>query len=361
MIDHKGRIETILVADDDHAIRKLLGHSLRQEGYEVVLAADGREAMDLLQGHAIDVALIDVMMPRTSGYAVCKFAKSRAATRLLPVILMTGLDSQEDRIHGIEVGADDFLSKPVCREELIARVKSLARLRRYTSEMETIETVLFSMAAAVDARDPYTRGHSERIGAYAFAFGKHLSLSDDECRTLRRAGFLHDTGKIGIPDHILLAPGPLREHDREQIEQHPAIGERICAPLKSLADVLPIIRSHHERLDGSGYPDGLRGDRIPLGARIVQLADIYDALTTERPYRAALSSADALEVIRDEVKKGWWDRCLLDEFEKVLGWVTLPDDWTSQPREKDSVIFQQFDHRELHPLSQVWSSERVTC
>jgi putative two-component system response regulator len=258
-------------------------------------------------------------MPGAGGYSVCRAVKSRGETRLTPVVLITGPGRADERIRGIEAGADDFLSKPLHKEELLARVKSLIRLKRYTDEMESVETVLFSLASSIEAKDPYTEGHCERLSRYSVALAAHLGFQEEQRVALRRGGLVHDIGKITVPDQILLKAGPLEPAERVVMEAHTIMGERICAPLKSFRHVLPIIRSHHERRDGSGYPDGLKGDAIPITARILQTVDLYDALTTDRPYRKALSRKDAFATMRDEVRRGWWDSNLVDAFEQVLG------------------------------------------
>jgi putative two-component system response regulator len=263
-------------------------------------------------------------MPGATGYSACLAIKSQPETRLIPVILVTSLTSTDDRIHGIMCGADDFLSKPVNKHELLARVRSLLRLKEFTDELENAETVLFSLALSIEAKDTYTEGHCERLSKLSVALAERLGLRDEEKVALRRAGIVHDIGKISVPEHILTKRGPLTDEEWKIMKQHPVVGERICAPLKSFRLVLPVIRHHHEKLDGSGYPDGLKGEEIPLTARILQITDIYDALTTERPYRNALHPQHAFAVIREEVKRGWWDAVFLEEFEAVvLGCVPL--------------------------------------
>jgi putative two-component system response regulator len=184
--------------------------------------------------------------------------------------------------------------------------------------LESAETVVFTLAASIEAKDPYTEGHCDRLSRYSVALGERLELSQEDLIALRRGGVVHDIGKVAVPERVLLKPGPLDAHERELMETHTVIGERICAPLKSFRQVLPIIRSHHERQDGTGYPDHLKRDQIPLTARVLQTVDIYDALTTDRPYRKALSSERAVAILRDEVRRGWWDGSLVDEFEKLL-------------------------------------------
>ena len=297
----------ILVVDDTALNRQFLKDELEGEGYVVRTAEDGEQALAIVAEHPPDLILLDIMMPNLDGYEVCRQLKSDERTILIPVVMVTALTASHERIKGIEVGADDFLSKPYNRLELLTRVRSLLKMKRHTDELENAETVLFTLALSVEAKDPYTNKHCERLARNSVALGGKLGVAPEQLKALHRAGILHDLGKIGVPDAVLLKPGPLNEVERAVIREHPAIGERICAPLKSLRLVLPIIRHHHERWDGSGYPDGLAGEAIPLEARILQSVDIYDALTTERPYKPAYSREQACAIMREEVAKGWWD------------------------------------------------------
>jgi putative two-component system response regulator len=310
--------ETILVADDNEANRDLLSELLAPEGYKIVCAADGRQALAHVNTDSIDLALLDVVMPHPTGFEVCQTMKSKPETRLIPVVLLTSLNSDADRIHGIMCGADDFLNKPVNKHELLARVHSLLRLKQFTDELDNSEAVLFSLALSIEAKDPYTEGHCDRLSKYSVALADKLGLPEDLRMALRRGGLIHDIGKLAVPESILLKPGPLTPEERKIMEQHTIVGERICAPLRSFRQVLPIIRHHHEKQDGSGYPDGLKGEQIPLTARILQVTDVYDALSTDRPYRKALPLEKALAIMREEVKRGWWDGSILDEFEAVV-------------------------------------------
>lgn len=318
MFDSEVCNATILVADDSWVNLDLLSELLQAEGYRVFCVLDGDQALTTVMAEEIDLVLLDVVMPGRSGFDVCRAIKSNPKTRLVPVVLVTGLSESSDRIRGIESGADDFLNKPVNKEELLARTRSLLRLKQFTDDLESAESVLFSLALSIEAKDPYTQGHCDRLSKYSVALAEQLRLPEEVQVALRRAGTVHDIGKVAVPEHILLKPGPLTPEERKIMEQHPLTGERICAPLKSFRRVLPIIRYHHEKLDGSGYPDGLKGEEIPLTARVLQTVDIYDSLTTDRPYRKAFAPQAAFAMMNEEVKKGWWDGSLLNEFEVLI-------------------------------------------
>jgi putative two-component system response regulator len=315
---HQSITGTILVADDQAANRELLEELLTPQGYKVVTVPDGAAALEELTRAQFDLVLLDVMMPQLNGFEVCEKIKNNPDTYLIPVIMITALSDKQDRIEGIRVGADDFLSRPLDRTELLARVRSLLKLKQRTDELERAESVLFSLARSIEGKDPYTHGHCERLSDYSTRLGEHLGLSEDQLIALRRAGIVHDVGKIAVPDAILLKPGSLTADEWKLIREHPVVGERICAPLKSFRFVLPIIRHHHEKFDGSGYPDGLRGEEIPVTARVLQVVDVYDALTTDRPYKKAFSITDALQTMKEEVAKGWWDPHIFDQFERLV-------------------------------------------
>ncbi len=309
---------TILVADDQPSNRELLEELLTTQGFTVITACDGASVIEVLARVQVDLVLLDVMMPHLNGFEACERIKNNPETYLIPVVLITALCDKQDRIEGIKVGADDFLTRPVDRTELLARVRSLLTLKHRTDELERAESVLFSLARSIEGKDPYTHGHCERLSDYSASLGEHLGLVEDEITALRRAGIVHDIGKVAVPDAILLKPSRLTGEEWKLIKEHPAVGERICAPLKSFRLVLPIIRHHHEKLDGTGYPDGLRGEAIPITARVLQIVDVYDALTTERPYKKAFTIVDALQTMKEEVAKGWWDPRIFGEFERLV-------------------------------------------
>jgi putative two-component system response regulator len=304
----------VLVADDEHENCALFVRLLAAEGYEVHTAADGVSALAALERHRPDVIILDVQMPGVDGFEVCRRVKLNPTTRLTPVVMVTGLNERENRIKGINAGADDFIVKPFDTEELRARVRSLIKLKRYTDDLESAESVIMSLALTVEARDAYTEGHCKRLAAYATALGEALHLSEDELAALYRGGYLHDVGKIGIPDALLLKPSKLTPSEFNLIKQHTVIGERLCGNLRSLGPVRSIVRHHHERLDGSGYPDGLRGEDVPLLAQIVGIVDVYDAVTTTRPYRAAGSAERGYEELRGDVASGARRRDVVETF-----------------------------------------------
>lgn len=308
----------ILVADDNESVREPLIELLRLNCYRVIAVENGEQAFREVCSQPVDLVLLDVIMPGPTGFSVCRAIKARPETRFLPVVLITGLSCADDRIRGIEAGADDFLHKPVKKEELLARVRSLVRLKRYTDELENAESVLCTLARSIEAKDPYTEGHCDRLSRYTVSLAEKIGLSGEERNDLRRGGIVHDIGKVAVPEFVLLKPGPLNAAEQKIMKEHTIVGERICAPLKSFRNVLPIIRLHHEKQDGSGYPDHLKGVEIPITACILQTVDIYDSLTTDRPYRKALSKEKALEIMWEETRRGWWDADLVSALEGLL-------------------------------------------
>jgi putative two-component system response regulator len=304
----------VLVVDDVPANVKLFKSLLTREGYVVLTASSGEQALEIVARERPDLVLMDVVMPNLDGYEVCERIKQDKATRLTPVVLITALQQREDRIQGINVGADDFLTKPVDVHELKARARSLVRLKRYTDELDTAESVIMSMALVIEARDEYTEGHCQRLAGYATALGTALQLGEEDLAALYRGGFLHDVGKVGIPDSVLLKADQLTRAEYAAMQQHPVIGDRLCGELRSLRRVRPIVRHHHERLDGSGYPDRLKGDAVPVLAQIMGVVDVYDAITTDRPYKMAAPPGHAYEELMGEVKKGWRRKDLVEAF-----------------------------------------------
>jgi putative two-component system response regulator len=318
LIKLKQRSPRILVVDDKLDTRLLLRELLSSKGYEVITATEATEAEEKVHSDKPDLVLLDVIMPGKSGYELCRQLKEDPFTRLIPIVMITGLTDRDDRVRGIEAGADDFLNKPLYPEELFARVKSLLKLKEFTDELENAEAVLVALALGIESRDPYTGNHCERLAQYASDLGRHIGLDEDSIVALERGGYLHDLGKVSIPDEILKKGSRLTPEEWDIMKQHPIIGEGICRPLKSFRNVLPIIRHHHEHWDGSGYPDGLKHYKIPLLARILQVVDVYDALRTARPYKPALTHDEAQRTMMEEARQGIWDPELVPEFFSML-------------------------------------------
>ena len=296
---------TVLVVDDLDANLSALAAVLRLEGYSVLVASNGRQGLDMVLDNRPDVVVSDIRMPVMDGFALCRELKASADTCLIPVILLTGATEAQDRLRAIEAGANDFLTKPIDQSELKARVRSLMQVKHVTDELDSAEAVLRSLALMIEVRDAYTEGHCERLARYATEMGHLLGLPDEDLQALARGGYFHDIGKIALPDSILLKPEALTADEFERVKEHPVVGDRLCGDLRALHRVRSIVRHHHERLDGTGYPDGLKGDAIPLLAQIIGIVDVYDAMTTTRPYRAARSSEEALTELNREVDRGW--------------------------------------------------------
>lgn len=308
----------ILVVDDHPASRMTAVALLSVEGYDVLEADSGPAALTcVLEGNP-DLILLDVMMPGMDGFEVCRRLKQDEQTRLTPIIFITALNDRRSRLRGIEAGGDDFLTKPFDQLELSARVKSLVRQKRLNEDLDHAEQVLFSIARTVESRDPNTGDHCERLVMRAKAFGEFLNLSRSEVRDLMWGGYLHDIGKVGIPDAVLLKTAGFTPDEWEIMKQHVLIGEKICQPLRTMRGVLPIIRHHHERWDGTGYPDGLAGEKIPFIAQVFQIIDIYDALTHERPYKRAYSPEEALKIMAEETDRGWRNPELVQQFTEFI-------------------------------------------
>jgi len=312
------RTPLVLIVDDDPRVTAFFERLLTREGYVVTIAHDGASALTSVTEHPPDVVLLDVMIPGLDGFEICRRLKREPGTRLTPIILVTALSAHEDRIRGLEAGADEFLTKPVDTHELLTRVGSLVRVKRYTDDLDSAASIIMTLATMIEARDGYSEGHCHRMANYATALGRRLQMGNDDLQALYRGGFLHDVGMLAIPEPVLRKRGALQPEEYERIKAHTLIGDSLVSNLRSLQAVRPIIRHHHERLDGSGYPDGLRGDEVPLLAQIMGLVDIYDAVTTQRPYQQAKSVDDALHVLHDHVRRGWRRRDLVEHFESLV-------------------------------------------
>jgi putative two-component system response regulator len=306
--------------DDEPLNLKLLEALMVPLKYDLLKAINGIEALETVANREVDLVLLDVMMPEMDGFEVCRRIKTNEATRMIPVVLITALDDMDSKIKGIEAGADDFISKPPNRAELLARTKSLIKLKKLNNNLASIETVLFSLANAVEAKDAYTQGHITRVSTVGVQLGRKMGLSPSELEALRFGGALHDIGKIGISETILNKPGPLDPDEWTIMQTHTEIGYHICLPLKkNLGAALEVVRHHHEKMDGSGYPDGIAGDKISMVARIMAVADIYDALITDRPYRKGLSRKKAISILSADAEAGKLDAGVVQE---LIGMVT---------------------------------------
>ncbi len=294
---------TVLAVDDSQENLELIQALLSVAGYHVVTASNGEEALVMVEKESPDLILIDAMMPKMDGFEVCAVLKSKEETRLIPVVMVTPVEETEHKIRGFEAGVDDFLHRPINSVELLARVRCLVRTKRLNDELVNVENAIIALATAIEAKDPYTEGHVDRVANYALILGKEAGIAPWELQALRKAAILHDVGKIGIDESILLKPGSLTEEEFNQLKTHSVIGERICRPLGQDRLILEVIRHHHERYDGKGYPDGLAGEDIPIAARIMAVVDAYDALTSDRPYRARRSQEQAVEILKQEAGK----------------------------------------------------------
>jgi len=294
----------VLIVDDQKDNRETLEGLVLELGYDFHHATNGIDALEAVTSQEPDLVLLDIDMPRMDGLAVCARLKADPERRLIPVVLLTG-HAERDLSVGLEAGADDFLTKPFDIEALRVRARVLLRDYDLNRRLDATDSVLSSFARAFEVRDRYTIHHAERVGLYARDLGAALGYDVDECGVLYDGGVMHDLGKIGIPDAILLKPGPLTDEEYGVMQRHSADGERIVMPLRSVQRLLPIIRHHHERVDGRGYPDHLLGGEIPAGARIVAIADAWDAMVSDRTYRAALPSDEALRRLNQGAGTQW--------------------------------------------------------
>lgn len=308
----------ILVVDDDPKVRAVLERVLLKDGHSIETAENGHAALAAIARSAPDVILTDVTMPGMDGFELCQRLKMNVVTRLIPVVMVTGLSDRDNRIKGVEIGADEFLTKPVDPQELRARVRSLMRIKRYTDDLDSAASIVMAMAVMVEARDGHSEGHCYRMANYATALGRQIALGHDDLQTLHRGGFLHDIGMLAIPDIVLRRPGRLTAEEFELIKSHTVIGEQLCGNLRSLQAVRPIVRHHHERFDGSGYPDRLCGEQIPLLAQITGIVDVYDAITSPPSYQEALTPEAAVTVLLEQAASGWRNPGLVEEFAEVI-------------------------------------------
>ncbi|MEJ2696705.1 MAG: response regulator [Candidatus Sulfobium sp.] len=309
---------SVLVVDDMPFNLEVMEGILYREGYRVITASSAGEALEVIETRPVDLAVLDVMMPGMNGFDLCRKLKAIAGRRFFPVVLVTALNELDDKITGLEAGADDFLTKPFHTVELVTKIRSLLRLRKLQGELDHSEDIILTLAVAIEAKDPYTKGHSERVGNLSMNFAAYIGLTPGDQHLLYKAGVLHDIGKIGVDDHILHKSEDLTDAELKSIRQHVIVGEQICKPLYSARQILPAIRHHHERWDGTGFPDGLRGEEIPFFARIVAITDTFDAMVSKRPYRPAFAAREALCRMDAEKLQDQWDPSLIERFISMI-------------------------------------------
>jgi putative two-component system response regulator len=317
VLEDAAEASTVLIVDDIDLNRRLLKAMLKTANYRILEAKRPSLAVALLEREKVDLVVVDLVMPEMSGPDFCRLLKTDRKTQLIPILMTTSVQGAENEVAGIESGADEFLIKPLQPSIVRTRIRAMLRNKALIDSLEEAETILFALAQSVEHRDRYTGLHCERLATYSIALGQALGLLRQDQLALYRGGYLHDIGKISIPDAILFKRGLLTDGEWQTMRLHTIRGEEICRPMKTLTPVLPIIRSHHERWDGSGYPDGLAGEEIPLLARILQVADIYDALTTARPYKPAFSHQHAIEIMLEESRRGWRDPELVPLFAEI--------------------------------------------
>jgi putative two-component system response regulator len=331
------RQQTVLIVDELDINRRLLRAMMKATPYRVLEAKRASEALQILENEAVDLIILDLMMPEVSGPEFCQRVKMNRRTQLVPVLMITSVQGVENEIAGIASGADEFLTRPLHPESVRTRIRNMLRNKAAIDSLEEAETILFALAQAVEKRDKHTSDHCDRLARYSVGLGIALGLPRTDLLALHRGGYLHDIGKVCVPDAILFKQGKLEADEWVIMKSHTTKGEEICRPMKTLASVLPIIRNHHERWDGSGYPDGMKGEEIPLLARILQIADIYDALTTSRPYKVAFPHKEAMQIMEDEVKKGWRDADLVSLFHECCDKIQL----NNTPSSANVGSFQQ--------------------
>ena len=305
---------SLLIVEDDPRVRAVLVQLLADLATSIHEAESVEQALTMLDHITPDLALLDVNLPDRTGHAVLESMRERTSTRLVPVVMVTGSVCRHEKLAAIEAGVTDFVSKPFDSIELRARVAALLRVKRFTDTLEDAEKVIVALARTLDARSPHTFGHSLRVAQLAGALAEAAGLGEPDVRTIQRGSLFHDIGKVGIPDAILNKPSGLDPAEFGEMKLHPVIGRDLLSHMRTMEDVLPVVYHHHERFDGSGYPDGLAGDGIPLTARIVSIADVWDALTTTRAYRRQWSVAEAVAVLESETRRGWWDPALVEVF-----------------------------------------------
>ena len=309
----------VVVVDDDEPTRRMLEKVLVGAGFAAETFASGEAGLDRVRSGEADLVLLDLKLPDQSGLDVLESIRADPATRLLPVVMLTGAATESDRLRAQSAGVTDFVPKPFSPGELMPRFRALVALKQFADEHEHAEKVILTLAKMIDARDPHTAGHSGRVADYADRIAELMGLDVPTRYEMRRGALFHDLGKIVIPDAILRKPGQLTVEERDVVQEHPVVGHELLSSMKTMRQALPIVYHHHERLDGSGYPDGIAGSAIPMSIRIVTVADVFDALRSERSYRGARSIETAFEILKDGVERGWWDPDVVEAARVAFG------------------------------------------
>jgi putative two-component system response regulator len=335
--DMATRQVTIAIAGASEDNRRFLMDVMQGQSCRLIQARSDPEVLDLLQSESVDLLILSSQSPEINALQCCRTIKADRKTELIPVLMLMAAQNMQAQIEALSAGADEFLVQPMYPELTRSRIRALLRHKAATDRLEQAETILFALSQAVEQRDRTTGDHCERLGLLSVALGLALGLPREDLQALYRGGYLHDIGKVGMPDSILLKPGPLDAEEWDTMRTHTIRGEEICRPMKSLQRVLPIIRSHHERWDGSGYPDSLKRDQIPLLARVLQMADIYDALTSVRPYKTALTPDTAVQIMQEETERGWRDPQLMSVFTRLHEQTLRTACWRDVPGMQSSL------------------------
>ena len=312
------RLPKIVIGQTDSRLSQLLQVLVASGDYEMHITDRGERVLEIIRlGPAPDLVVLETTLADPDSHALCIRLKQDPSYSAVPILIVDPAAHHDENVF-VQAGCDDVIRGPLHAETLIARVKSLLRIKSITDERDDAETVLHALARTIEAKDPYTLGHADRVAQYAVELGKMMGVNGYDTQILRKGGMLHDLGKIAIPDAILLKPGRYTQEEFAIMKRHPVLGCDICGKLRTVRDALPLIRHHHEKLDGTGYPDGLRGAALPPLVRIISIVDIYDALRSQRSYKEAFSVDKSFEIMWQEVEKGWWDRTVLTAWESLV-------------------------------------------
>lgn len=313
------KIPKILIGQTDSSILPPFPSFFPPELFQIQVGQRGHDILKIMEGvDKPDLLVMDLEMEEPDAIQICRTLKANPDMSKIPILILTHVTDPEVQKQAIEARCDDLLVQPVTPHIVLARALSLIRIKLLTDDLDDAESVLYTLARTIEAKDRYTLGHADRVAAYAMELGRKLGVNSDEIRILRKGGMLHDIGKLAIPDEILTKPGKFTPDEFSVMKRHPVLGCDICEKLKTIRDALPIIRHHHEKLDGSGYPDGLKGAAVPPLVRVVTIVDIYDALRSKRSYKDAFPIDKTFQIMWEEVEKGWWDKTIVTTWEGIV-------------------------------------------